>query len=323
MRRPSNLIPVLAAVAVGLLACGDDPNPNEPSLLQAGRTLLVHLQGSGENRLLNTDGSPAGTLTGTDGLIPIGAHDGEGIVALLGGDAIMLASLSQPGALDTIIHPIPDQHSLAAFSDDGKQVAIISLKPSVAVLVYDRANRTVDTLPIVGIEPVLPPIFSPDGTRIAVISVTALSVYVTLIEQDDPANAYTRVLNISKFTNELMFGWPRWIGDGIRMAYWRTAANGPDTLVVGSIFPDAPYAFPTEHYRAVAAPVSDERPELQIGPLSTYNLTAGGDAVVLAAVPGTGLTPHALYLITPNIDRVQLIRDASGEYPVLPLFIRE
>lgn len=323
MRVPSNRS-VLPALLLALTAgCGDDdPLPVGPEL-RSERTLLVHLQGSGENRLLNTDGSPAGTLTGTDGLVPIGAHAGEGVVALLGRDALMLGTLSQPGVLDTVLRPIPGEHSLAAFSDDGRQVAVVALRPFVAVLVYDRVERTIDTLLVEKIEPVLPPIFSPDGKRIALISVTELSVYVTLLDPEQPQNAYTRVLNFSKFTNALVFGWPRWIGEGIRMVSVRPADDAPDTLIVGSIYPDAPWTFPTEHYRAVLAPVSDERPELQIGPLSTYNLTQDGTAVALAAVPGTGLTPHALYYVTPDVDRVQLIRDAAGEYPVLPLFIRD
>lgn len=321
MRIPSNALFLLAAA--GAAACGDDlvgPAGEDAPV----RTLLVHRQDTGDNLLVDTDGTMAGTFSAASrGMLPIGAHGSEGAVVLLNGTAIVLTTVGVPDRMDTVIHPSPLSQSLASFSHDGTAFALVSYSPERSVLLYDRVNHTLDTLSLAGSDPVLPPVFSPDGERLALISVNELSILVTIIYRFDPSRSYTERLSVSRFLNRPVFGWPRWVGNGIRMAFRRVADPGPDTLLVGTVFPDSPGDRLQENYRAVMAPVSDERPELDFGSASTYALTLDGEALALAAVPGTGLSPHAVYVVTPGVSRVQLVLDGGGEYPVFPLFIRE
>src|SRR3970282_579393 len=114
------------------------------------------------------------------------------------GSAIVLTSLSDPEQLDTIIRAAPASQSLAAFSASGLLVAIVAYAPTPGLLVYDRANRRVDTLPLSGADPVLPPMFSPDDTQIALVSLTDLSIVVTVVPLANPASATTRPIAVSR-----------------------------------------------------------------------------------------------------------------------------
>jgi hypothetical protein len=313
---------LLAAVAVAAPGCDDEPVGPE-SATDPVRTLLVHRQDTGENLLLDTDGTPAGEFgQATRGMLPIATHPGEGTAALLAGSAIVLTTLSDPQRLDTIIRSAPVSQSLAAFSTSGLLVAIVAYAPTPGLLVYDRANRRVDTLPLSGANPVLPPMFSPDDTHIALVSLTDLSIVVTVIPLANPAAAATRPVSVSRFTNRLIFGWPRWDDDGLRLAFRRVAQTGPDTLLVGVVNPTLEGAQLDERFRALMAPADDPEREVDFVDASTYALTTDGTALALGAVPGNG-APHGVYIMTENMSRIRPLLDAAGQYPVYPLFIRE
>lgn len=312
----------LAAFALAAPGCHDgpaEPGPeNEPV-----RTLLVHRQDTGENLLWDTDGSPAGDFApATRGMLAIGTHAGEGAAVLLNGTAIVVVTLNSPEAVDTIIRPAPASQSLAAFSTNGLFVAVVAYAPTPGLLLFDRVNRRLDTLPLAGADPVLPPMFSPDDGRIALISLTDLSILVTIVPLDRPASATTRQIAVSRFTNRLMFGWPRWGEDGLRIAFRRVAEEGPDTLLVGVVDPDTEPARLDERFRALLAPAEDPEHEVGLASASTYALTTDGTTLVLGAVPANGAA-HGVYIVAGNASRIRPLLDAVGEYPVYPLFIRE
>jgi hypothetical protein len=224
--------------------------------------------------------------------------------------------------IDTIIRPAPTSQSLLSFSPTGVLVALVSYSPTRAVLVYDRANKTIDTLLLGTLEPVLPPVFSPEGDRLALLTVTPLSVLLTTIDLSAPSQFYSEPLQVSRLLNQPLFGWPRWIGDGIHLAFRRVADSGPDTLVVGVVHPDNADAALEEQYRAVMAP-SDQGPEIAFGPSSTYSLSVDGKAVVIAALPSVGASAHSLYVVTPSLPRVRIVHDDPGVRLYFPQFINQ
>jgi hypothetical protein len=316
-RRFPLLLPV-----IGVVACGDPGAP--PPVSPIIRTILVHREDTGENRLLNTDGSDAGTYrTAGEGLLPVGVSVEGQVVAFLQGRNLVLGSLVQPAELDTILVPAPASMSLVSFSRNEQFVAVVSYVPDRAVILYDRVNHRADTLPYGTVEPVLPPMLSPDNARIALIGLTDLSLVLTTLFPADQNRLETATLGSSRSRTRPNCGWPRWTSDGIVMAFIRVAATGPDTILLARIDPANPGERLDERYRAVMAPVSDERPELVMGVLSTYALTTDGRVLVLAAQPSTDPTRHAVYLVTPDVGRVQLLLDDPAQFPVFPQFVRE
>lgn len=315
--------PIALCLAAGLAACGDTPTgPAEVTL--PVRSVLMHFANSGENQVWNTDRTSAGALSsGSAGLVPIGTHPSERIVALLDGSVIVLASLDRPGELDTIIAPAPSSHTLASFSDAGDLVAIAAYAPVPALLVYDRANRRMDTLSLGGAAPVLPPVFAPDGERLVLFSLNDLSMFATIVPRTGAVSATTVRLQFSRVVNRPVFGWPRWIGTGIRMAFVRLAGDGPDTLLVGTVFPDEPDLPMEEAYRTLLTPADDPAVALDFGSPSSYALTADGTGIVLGLVPVGGTSQHAVYYAGAGVDRPLPIVDRAGQFPVFPLFIRE
>jgi hypothetical protein len=309
-------------VLIGLsaaMACSDTPTAPEAAVL----TILAHRQLTGENLLISATGSDVGSLGPTTvNMVPIGAYTANGTIALLAGDAIVLTTLDHPERIDTIIQPAPTSQSLLSFSPTGVLLALVSYAPTRAVLVYDRANKTTDTLPLGTLDPALPPVFSPEGDRIALLTVTQLSVLVTTIDLSAPSHFYSEPLQLSRLLNRPLFGWPRWIGDGIHLAFRRVAEPGPDTLVVGIVHPDNADAALEEQYRAVMAP-SDQRPEIAFGPSSTYSLSADGRALVLAAFPSAGATAHSIYVVTPSLPRIRVVQDEPGVVLFFPQFINQ
>lgn len=305
-------------VVLAALACGEPAGPGGEPL----RTVLVHRQDTGENLLLNSDGSDAGGYAPGGGpLVPLGVSPESQTLVLLDGNAIVLGSLGQAG-LDTILQPAPASLSLATISDDGLLVALVSYGPQRGLIVYRLADARTDTLDYGSIDPVLPPVIAPDGSRIALFGLTQLSITLTLVSLGDPPQAQTEPVGTSRFLNRPVFGWPRWTADGIHLAFLRIADDGPDTLLVGRISPDDPAAGLEEEYRAVMVPVAAGNPELEMGPPSTYALTADARALALGAYPESRATHHAIYLVTPSVSRVQLVRDAPGQVLVGPLFVR-
>jgi hypothetical protein len=312
----AGLMPLLA-----LNACREGTAPPPDA---AVRTILFHRQDTGENLLLNTDGSSAGAFTpATPGMIPIGANSAGRIAVLLNGNAVVLATLDHPERLDTIINPAPAQLSLASFSPDEVLVALVSYVPDGAILVYDRANHRVDTLPYGNNVPALPPLLDPDHDRVIVFSVTPLSLFLTQLSRSDPNRARTNAVGVARVITRPIFGWPRWTDAGIVMAFVRIAAVGPDTLVVGRIDPDAPDAPLVELYQALLAPVSEGHVEVGIGDFSTYALSADGTMLVLGAEAVAGANRQAVYLVAPGAARVQPLLDVPGQNPIYPLFFRE
>jgi hypothetical protein len=305
-----------AALAV-IAACGDGATPPDDEPL---RTVLVHRQDTGANVLLNTDGSEAGTYDpGAGLLVAIGASANGQALVLLHGEALVVGSVAHT-RLDTVLPEIPGRMSLAALSDDERLVAVVSYAPTPGVIVYDRANRRGDTLSYGDIDPVLPPVISPDGTRIALLGLTPLSITVTIVEPADPTRRTSGSLSTSRFRNQLIFGWPRWIDDGILLAVVRGTDQVPDTLVVGLIEPDRLDADLVERYRAVLAPAGGE--EVAFRAASTYALSDDGQALALGAAPAGDPGRHAVYLVTPATEQVRLIRDDPQEFLTSPLFIR-
>jgi hypothetical protein len=201
-------------------------------------------------------------------------------------------------------------------------VAVTAYAPAPTLLVYDRADHRLDTLSVGTANPVLPPIFSPDDARVALISQTDLSILVTLVPLDGAGAPTTRQLAVSRFTNRLIFGWPRWGEDGLRMAVRRVAQDGPDTLVVGVVDPDLEGAPFDERFRALMAPADDPTHEVGLSSASTYTLTADGTTLALGAVPGNG-GAHGVFIVTAAGTRIRPLLDAVDEFPVYPLFIRE
>jgi hypothetical protein len=313
---------IALCLTAGLAACGDGPTgPVEVTL--PVRSALLHFANSGENRVWDTDQTSGTPLPASAGLVPIGAHPGERVVVLIDGTAIVTASLDRPGELDTIIAPAPSSHTLASFSDAGDLVAIAAYAPVPALLVYDRANRRVDTLSLGGAAPVLPPVFAPDGERLVLISVNDLSMFATIVPRTGPVLPSTVRLRFSRVVNRPVFGWPRWIGAGIRMAFVRLAEDGPDTLLVGTIFPDQPDLPMEEAYRTLLTPEGAPAVTLDFGSESTYALTADGSGMILGLVPVGGTSQHAVYHVGAGVERPRPIVDSAGQFPVFPLFIRE
>lgn len=309
-------------MAIALAACGDaptEPGDDAPPV----RTVLLHFAASGENRLWDTDGTAAAELSAeTRGLVPLGAHAGERVIALLHGDAIVLTTLDRPWVLDTIVRPAPQSHSLAAFSPLGDLVGLVTYGPVRGILVFDRVNRLLDTLSYGATPPVLPPVFSPDGTRLVLIGLNELSVLATIVSRVE-GTPRTVALTVSRFLNRPVFGWPRWVGTGVRMAFLRRVADGPDTLVIGDVFPDDPGIPMVEAYRTLLAPSGDSTIGLEFDLPSTYALTADGRAVILGAVPEGGVSAHAVYYAAEGFGPVRRVVDSAGQYPVYPLFVRE
>jgi len=321
---PRSWTPLVAIAFVGALAaCGDSPTAPVADTV-AVRTVLLHLATSGENHTWNTDRTPGSGLPAiATGLVPIGSDAGRRVIALLDGTAIVLLSLDWPEQLDTIISPSPSSQTLASFSETGDLVAIAAYAPVPALLVYDRPNHRLDTLSLGGATPVLPPVFSPDGTRLVLFSLNDLSLLVTIVPRVGFGSIQTVPLRFSRFLNHPVFGWPRWVGTGIRLAFVRVAQNGPDTLVVGTVFPDDPDVPMEEAYRTLLVPEDSSAQELAFGDASTFALTADGTGVILGLEPVGGTSLHAVYYAGLGVPRARPVFDSAGQYPIFPLFVRE
>jgi hypothetical protein len=302
-------------------ACGDAPTvPPGPEPV---RTVLVHRQDTGENVLLNSDGTEAGSYApGGTALTPLGASPVAQALVLLQGDAVVMGVLGRPG-LDTILRPAPTSLSLATISDDERLVALVAYAPTPGVIVYDRANRSADTLDFGAVEPVLPPVLAPADDRVALFGLTPTSIVLTVVFRNDPSRMESAALATSRFLNRPIQGWPRWNAEGIHLAFVREAGTGPDTLLVGRVSPDEPGLGMEERYRVVLAPVDDRHPE--VDPLrnaSTYALTADAAALALGAAPDHGSTHHAIYIASSATARLQVVRSDPQQFLIYPLFVR-
>jgi hypothetical protein len=211
--------------------------------------------------------------------------------------------------------------SLAGLSDDGRFVGLVSYAPTPALLLYDLVAGAPDTIDLGGVSPVLPPVVSPDGERVALFGLTQLNFTMTVVNLEDPPRVRTEPVGASRFTTPPIFGWPRWVGDRIYLAFLRPNDSGQDTLLVGSVSPDNPGDIMEEEYRAVLALEGEGQPELALGSASTYALTPDGQALVLGAHPTRTATHHSVYVMSPSSPRARLVRDAPPAFLVFPLFV--
>jgi hypothetical protein len=313
---------VLALLATGVTGCGDSSGPTPTP--DPVRTILFYSVEAGQNFLMNTDGSDLHVvhLTSRDSAAPIAVSPGGQAVALLSGNVIVLSSLTDPGRVDTMINlPAGSEISVGAFSPDRNLFGVVSYRPTEALLVYDRAAHRLDTLPVSGANTALPPAFNADGNRVALIGATQLALYVTVVQRDRPDLTSTSKLGISRFTHRPLFGWPLWTAEGLLLAVVHVADPGPDTVLSVSIDPAKPDNDLVERYRAVLAPVSDERPELEFGDRSTYAYGAAGEGLVLGAQPGSDPTRHAIYYVSRAVPRVRLVFDRPSTFPEFPFVI--
>lgn len=314
----------LAALLL-LSACGDDPlGPEPPDEVPSVRTVLFHRQDTGENLLLNSDGTSAGALALPGALnVPIGVSARDRVAAIVHGTALGLVQLSEPAVVDTLFDLTADQViSFVSFSGDARFLAFVNYEPFRGVVIYDRANRSADTLDYGPRDAVLPPVFSPDNARLAIITQTPLTLYSTVVYRNDATRVVSEAFGFSRFLTIPIFGWPAWTDEGLLMAFVREGGADPDTLLSAVIDPARPGDFVHERFRAVLSPVSDERPELVFDPRSTYAYAPDGNALVLGANPNSGSAErHALYLVTRNVSRVQLLLDDPAQVPIFPNFV--
>ena len=310
------------AFAVVLLAgCGDATAPTVSDPL---KTILFYSLETGKNYLLNTDGTDLHALqvATKDSVAAIGVGNGGQVVAIAAPNAIMVTSIEDASRLDTIIAPRPAESSLGAFSPDGNLFAIVSYVPTEVLLVYDRVNHRLDTLDVEGANTAMAPVFSPDGKRVALVGATEIALWITTVQLDQPnLSPGTSHLGTSPFTHRPLFGWPAWTSEGVLIAVVHVGSGAPDTVLSMSLNPDKPSNDLEERYRAVLAPVSDERPELVFGERSTYAYSASGEGFAIGAQPGTDPTRQAIYYVSRAVGRVRLVLDDPGTFPEFPLII--
>lgn len=307
-------------------ACGDGTGPASSDPV---RTVLFYGLEAGTNFLLNTDGSDlhAARLTPQDVYAPIAVSSGAQLVAVLAPGTVLSASLTAPGAYDTMIATLPEdalhqsEVGLGAFSPDQRYFAIVSFVPSEMLLLYDRVNHRLDSIPVDGANTAMAPAFSPDGNRIALVGANELSLFVTVITLDQPGVFGTTHLGISQFQHRPLFGWPIWTKEGVLFAVVHVADGAPDTVVSAAFDPDHPANNLTERYRAVLAPVSDERPQVVFGLRSSFSYGQDGEGLALGAQPDTNPARQAIYYVSRAVPRVRLVLDDPKTFPVFPLLI--
>lgn len=304
-------------------ACGGEPPsaPAEPE--EKIRTLIYHRQDSQVTFIMNSDGTDHNTIDvgGANPAFPLGAGPAGQAVALLGEGALLVGTIGDTRFLDTAISPLPDQHSLAGLSHDERYLALVSYVPDERLLVYDRANKSVDTLQYGGVPPVLAPAFSPDNSRIALVAANALSLFLTVITIDSPGRMQTDQLGFSRFANIPLFGWPQWTSEGLLLAVLRQATDAPDTLVSLLVDPDRPGNLPEERFRAVLSPETNSPSGISFGSWSTFSYSPDGEAIVLGAHPGSVENQHGIYYLNRHTERIRTLVSASEQFPIYPLLI--
>jgi len=293
---------------LALAACGD---PTDPGSINRIRTVLFYREDTGENHLLNSDGSGARVLpVAGANLVPVGLSSSGDEVALLRGRTLVVSAIANPGALDTVLDPVPAQMSLVAFSPDDRYIALVQYLPEPRLLIVDRAGH-VDTLRTGDRVPSLPPAFSPDGTRVALVSVTDLSTQITIITLNTN-RAPTERAGFSPFVYRLVFGWPRWTDRGLLLGTVRPGGDF-DTVAVLAVDPEQPSNHADVILRLVGPPLAYDAG-------SSYALSAGGDAVVLAAVPLLRGGRDLFYGTAQGGSLVRLLTD-PGARPAFPLLL--
>lgn len=299
---------VLPLILFAVAACGDASGPD----IETPRTVLFYREDTGENFLINSDGSAGHVLDFTDhALIPVGISTNGDRVAFLNGSALVTGAVSSSGRLDTVLNPVPQRMSLVSFSNDDRYIALYQYLPTPLLLVVDLAGG-VDTLRPAAPPPVLPPVFSPSGDRIALVSATQLSIQLTVVERDNEAIAPTAKIGFSLFLYRPVFGWPRWTAEGLLLATVHAGTDW-DTLTVLAVNPDQPPDLAVQVLK-VASPI------LTWDAASTYALAADGRAVVVAAVPPVR-GGRELYYGSPRAARLTSLLNDPAALPAFPLIL--
>ncbi|MEX0691623.1 MAG: hypothetical protein WD934_05355 [Gemmatimonadales bacterium] len=287
-------------------ACGEGTGPDPAA---AVRTVLYYREDTGQNYLLNSDGTAERIATTRVGLIPIGLSNGGNELAFLQGNALVIGNLEDAGRFDTLLHPIPGQISPVTFAPGDQSVAVFKYGTHPALLILHRAGP-VDTLFHGEYVPDLPPAFSPDGSRLALLSVTELSVVVTVVSRGvEPLRA--GAASFSRFIFRPRFGWPRWTERGLLLATVREGEDA-DTVAVLLVNPDDPQQITPVEWELAA-------PTLFFDAGSSYALSADGLALVFASPTAQG-GPRRLYYGARGQQLRSLLTDGSVR-PAFPLLL--
>lgn len=295
-----------------------------PALEARVRTLAYYQLRSGKTLLINSDGTSARQIDFADpggSEVPLAVSRNGSVIALAMGNSVIISTLDRPNEIDTVLSPAPDQMTPAAFSPDQRYLALVSFAPAAALLLYDRANRTVDTLPFGSVTPALAPVFSPNSRRVAMIAANDLTLFATIVELDDNNRTHTSRLGISRFENRPILGWPTWNELGLLGVFVRVTPDAPDTLALMSLDPDNLQGFAQDVFTAALVVPGRPDEEIAFGLRSTYSISPDGQAVVIGAAPDGDLSRHAIYFGSSDSERVQVVVNQQDQFPMFPLLI--
>lgn len=269
----------------------------------------VRADGTGEVRLR----VPAAL----DSMTPIGMSRDGGRLAFLGGDGIYTYRPADSTSLRRILARPGGQILPAGLSDDGRYLALVVFVPGRSLLISaDLTLGTLDTLPTGVTDPVLPPIFSPDNSRIAVIGANDFTLEIAQVERTTGITFATNAIGGSRFVDIPIFGWPRWIpGQGILLAVRRQPLNdptGPDTLYAVSVDPSSP----GRGYRRRFAAIS----HLRFESASTFAFSTDGNAIVYGAFAGESPS-QGIFFQSPNTPEILAVLDEPGVSEIFPLVV--
>lgn len=308
-------------------ACDRRPLAVEDQPPGVREVLFSHADGGALFGVL-TDGTgarPVGPET-SDSLTPLAYAPAGRLFALLvtnAGRTIALAHREALGERTTILTLFPSTLiGPAAFSPDERYLVLPAYFPlGPALLIYDRAERHWDTVMTGEPGPALAPVFSPDGSEIAVLAVTQLSLWVIRVGMQDRQVRSERVAT-SRFVNQPIFGWPQWSPEAGMLLLVRrgTTTIGPDTLAVVALDPDHPDRGLRDLFSLLAAPARDAA-DLAFGPRSSYSVSRDGQVVIMAAHPDLDPDRHALFVANRLAPRVELVRDDPTRFEVYPLLL--
>lgn len=203
----------------------------------------------------------------------------------------------------------------ATISDDERFLAIITFARQPLIIVADLQSGSVDTLPTGVVEPVLPPVFSPDNELLAVIGANSFTLEVAMVQRASGIPLGTHPVGGSRFVDIPVFGWPRWTSDGLHLVVRRqpfTGNTGPDTLIAVTLDP----ANVTRGYRRRFRAESELR--FDVG--STFAYSSDAAAIVYSARRSVGQT-HGIYFQSANTPIVQLVIDDPTNGEVFPQMV--
>lgn len=315
MRRLVRLLPLVA-----LAACENptgDPFPQPDPV----RTVVYKRVGVSGLFAVRADGTGEVQLrlpAAADAMTQIGmSRDGDRL-ALLGSDRIIY--VYQPAdstSLRGVLGPLENQILPPTISDDGRYLALVVFEPTrPRLIVADLTLLQVDTLPAGVPQPALPPIFSPDNSRIAVIGVNSFTLEGAFVERTTGITSSVSRVGGSRLLDIPVFGWPRWTASqGILLAVRRkpfTGETGPDTLFAVSLDP----ADFEDGYRRRFAAIS----RLAFDDGSTFAYSSDGNAVIYGAF-APGASTQGLFFQSANTPEVRIVVDEPTVSEVFPLMV--